>query len=83
MESRGVRIFLRVMTAFVLLFLYLPLVVIVIYAFNRSQGQSWPISGFTTHWFADAWHDGEVRAALAKRIMEKQSSHGGETRITR
>jgi putative spermidine/putrescine transport system permease protein len=68
MESRGVRIFLRVMTGFVLVFLYLPLVVIVIYAFNRSQGQSWPISGFTTHWFADAWHNGEVRAALATSL---------------
>ncbi|MFL5796407.1 MAG: ABC transporter permease [Actinomycetota bacterium] len=68
MESRGVRIFLRAMTAFVLVFLYLPLVVIVIYAFNRSQGQSWPISGVTTHWFGDAWHDPTVRAALATSL---------------
>jgi putative spermidine/putrescine transport system permease protein len=68
MESRGVRIFLRVMTAVVLAFLYLPLVVIVIYAFNKSQGQSWPISGLTTHWFADAWHDDTVRAALVTSL---------------
>src|SRR5690242_20610941 len=64
MESRGVRILLKAMTIFVLVFLYLPLVVVVIYAFNSSQGQSWPIAGFTTHWFADAWHNAEVRSAL-------------------
>ena len=51
-------------TAFVLLFLYLPLVVVVVYAFNKSQCQTWPISGFTTSWFGDAWHNSEVRAAL-------------------
>jgi putative spermidine/putrescine transport system permease protein len=63
-ESKAVRIALRIATGFVLLFLYLPLVIVVIYAFNASQGQSWPISGFTTHWFADAWHNGDVRNAL-------------------
>jgi putative spermidine/putrescine transport system permease protein len=67
-ESRGVRIFLRAMTIFVLTFLYLPLAVVVIYAFNKSQGQTWPIAGVTTHWFADAWHNHEVRAALATSL---------------
>src|SRR3954447_7897186 len=69
MESRGARIFVKAMTVFVLGFLYLPLLVVVVYAFNTSQGQSWPISGFTTHWFADAWRNEEVRAALRTSIL--------------
>jgi putative spermidine/putrescine transport system permease protein len=63
-ESRAVRILLRAATYLVLAFLYVPLAIVVIYAFNKSRGQSWPPSGFTTHWFSVAWHNGEVRSAL-------------------
>ena len=64
MESRAVRLLLKGATGFVLVFLYLPLVLVVVYAFNKSQGQTWPISGFTTSWFGEAWHNAEVRSAL-------------------
>jgi putative spermidine/putrescine transport system permease protein len=63
-ESRAVRILLRLATYLVLAFLYVPLGIVVIYAFNKSRGQSWPPSGFTAHWFSVAWHDREVRSAL-------------------
>ena len=45
----------------VVLFLWLPLLIILVYAFNTSNIQTWPIQGFTTHWFSVAWHDQEVR----------------------
>ncbi|MFN2545148.1 MAG: ABC transporter permease [Actinomycetota bacterium] len=64
MESRFVRALLRGGTLLVLAFLYLPLFIVVIYAFNPSQGQTWPIHGLTTHWFGDAWHNSAVRSAL-------------------
>ena len=35
-----------------------------VYAFNSSNVQSWPIPGFTTKWFSVAWHSQEVRDAL-------------------
>ena len=38
----------------VLTFLYLPLVILGIYAFNESRIQAWPPSGFTLHWFGEA-----------------------------
>jgi putative spermidine/putrescine transport system permease protein len=63
-ESRAARIVLRLATYLVLAFLYVPLGIIVIYAFNKSRGQSWPPSGFTVHWFSVVWHDREVRSAL-------------------
>ena len=28
-----------------------------VYAFNSSNIQSWPIPGFTTKWFSEAWND--------------------------
>ena len=40
MERRGTRIALVVWTALVILFLWLPLVLIMVYAFNKSNVQS-------------------------------------------
>jgi putative spermidine/putrescine transport system permease protein len=64
MESRGLRIALRVWVTLVLLFLFVPIALIVLYAFNKSNIESWPIPGLTGHWFSVAWHDSQVRAAL-------------------
>jgi putative spermidine/putrescine transport system permease protein len=64
LETRATRIALAAWTAAVLTFLWLPLVLICVYAFNRSNVQSWPIAGFTTKWFRVAWHADEVRQAL-------------------
>src|SRR6266700_8093985 len=64
MESRGLRAALRFWVTLVLLFLFVPIVLIVLYAFNSSNIESWPIAGFSLHWFSVAWHDGQVRGAF-------------------
>jgi putative spermidine/putrescine transport system permease protein len=64
MESRGARWALGGWTAFVVLFLWAPLALIMVYAFNKSNVQSWPIPGLTTHWFRVAWGAPEVRGAI-------------------
>src|SRR6516162_154564 len=64
MEPKALRVALRIWVALVLAFLFIPIVLIVLYAFNQSTIQSWPISHFTLHWFSLAWHDPEVRAAF-------------------
>jgi putative spermidine/putrescine transport system permease protein len=68
MESRTARILAALGTIGVLGFLYGPLVVIAIYAFNPSIGQSWPLPGLTTKWFGVAWRNGDVRQALLTSI---------------
>ena len=64
MESKGLRVGLRIWVALVLVFLFVPIAAIVLYAFNRSNIESWPISSFSLHWFSVAWHDSQVRSAL-------------------
>jgi len=64
MEPRGLRIALRVWVGIVLAFLFIPIALIVLYAFNRSNIDSWPIPSFTLHWFSVAWHDAQVRSAF-------------------
>ena len=64
MEPTGLRVALRIWVVLVLLALFTPIVLIVVYAFGPSVVQSWPLRGFTWHWFAVAWHDPAVRQAF-------------------
>ena len=64
MESSWLRAVLRVWVVLVLAFLFIPIVLIVLYAFNSSNIESWPIAGFSLHWFGVAWHDSQVRSAF-------------------
>jgi len=58
------RLALRIWVALVLAFLFVPILIIMLYAFNTSTIQSWPIPGFTFKWFPETWNDPEVREAL-------------------
>jgi putative spermidine/putrescine transport system permease protein len=62
--SNGTRWLLRVGTAITLAFIYVPLIVIAIYAFNESRAQAWPIEGLTLRWFERAIDNPGVRDAL-------------------
>jgi putative spermidine/putrescine transport system permease protein len=68
-EPRGVRILLRLATAAVLAFLYLPLVVLGIYAFNPSRLQVWPPTGFTLAWFGEALANTALIAAVVNSLL--------------
>ncbi len=68
-ESRWTRLGLRMATWLVLGFLYLPLIILIIYAFNPSRLQAWPPSGFTLHWFAEAAGNAEIREALLNSVL--------------
>jgi len=62
--SRGARWMLRVGTAVTLAFLYVPIAVILLYAFNSRRTLKWPIPGLTFEWFDKAFHNPGVRDAL-------------------
>ncbi|HEY7659132.1 MAG TPA: ABC transporter permease [Actinomycetota bacterium] len=69
METRGARILIKAGTVFTLVFLYVPIAIVVLYAFNDSIGQAWPIEDFTLKWFGIAWRDPNVREALAHSLQ--------------
>ncbi len=64
METRSARMMLGAFTALVLAFLWIPIVIICLYAFNSSNVQSWPIAGLSFKWFSPAIHDPDMQAAL-------------------
>jgi len=63
-EPRSVRLGMAVVTGLVLLFLYVPLLVIMLYAFNPARSQAWPLPGLSTRWFTATWNNADVRTAL-------------------
>jgi putative spermidine/putrescine transport system permease protein len=62
------RIFLRLWVVLVLLFLFFPLLLILLYAFNTSNIQSWPIRGLSTRWFEPTWNNPDIRTALGLSV---------------
>ncbi|HYI74015.1 MAG TPA: ABC transporter permease [Gaiellaceae bacterium] len=68
-ESRLARIFLRLGAFATLAFIYLPLVIIGLYAFNKNVTQAWPIEKYSTRWFSVAFEDPAVRDALKNSLL--------------
>jgi putative spermidine/putrescine transport system permease protein len=62
-ETRTTRWSLGLWTVLVVLFLWIPLVIICVYAFNKSNVEGWPITQFSTKWFDQTWHS-DARPAL-------------------
>ena len=62
--SGSSRWLLRLGTAVTLLFLYVPLIVVALYAFNSTRVQKWPPAGLTLDWFSKAFDNQGVRDAL-------------------
>src|SRR5437660_1532250 len=64
MSETLTRFALRAWVALVLLFLFIPIVVIFLYAFNSSKIEAWPIEGFSMRWINVTLSDAEVVSAI-------------------
>jgi putative spermidine/putrescine transport system permease protein len=53
----------------ILAFLFIPIIIIMLYAFSASNVQAWPIQGLSLKWFAQTWNDEEVRQALLLSVQ--------------
>jgi putative spermidine/putrescine transport system permease protein len=59
---------LRAATILVLVFIYVPLTLVVVYAFNASGTSAWPPAGFTLQWFFEALDNTGLRDAFLTSI---------------
>jgi putative spermidine/putrescine transport system permease protein len=62
--SPATKLALRIATGVTLAFIYIPLAIIVLYAFNSRRTLTWPIPGLTLKWFERALDNPGVRDAL-------------------
>jgi spermidine/putrescine transport system permease protein len=68
---------LRGYFALVVLFLYAPILVLLVFSFNNSDLPSFPLSGFTLRWYRDFFANGALRGALGtSAIVAALSSVG-------
>jgi putative spermidine/putrescine transport system permease protein len=67
--GRGARVGLRLATALVLGFIYLPLTIVVLYAFNPSGTNAWPPSGVTLKWFGEALVNTGLQQAFLTSLL--------------
>jgi spermidine/putrescine transport system permease protein len=63
LSRNGARI-LRVFFALVVVFLYAPIVILLIFSFNNSDVPAFPLSGFTLHWYYQFLTNSDLRTAL-------------------
>jgi len=68
-EGPWTRLGLWVWSALILMFLFVPILLIFFYAFNSSNIESWPIPGLTLKWFTATWNDENVRTALGLSLQ--------------
>jgi putative spermidine/putrescine transport system permease protein len=66
--SRSSQNLLRLGVGITLAFIYIPLTVIAIYAFNSSTVLEWPPPGLTLDWFSKAFHNQGARDALVTSL---------------
>ncbi len=59
-----------------LAFIYFPLAIIALYAFNSSRIQRWPIDGLSFKWIDAAWHNPGARDAIWMSVKVALMSTG-------
>jgi spermidine/putrescine transport system permease protein len=67
--SRNGRRLMRVFFALVVLFLYAPIVILLIFSFNNAAVPAFPLSGFTLRWYHEFLHNGSMRGALETSVL--------------
>jgi len=62
---------LRSFFALVVVFLYAPIAILVLFSFNDSQLPSFPLSGFTLHWYHQFLVNPDLRSALERPAEDR------------
>jgi spermidine/putrescine transport system permease protein len=68
---------LRAFFALVVLFLYAPIVILLIFSFNKSAIPTFPLSGFTFHWYREFLSNSDLRNALETSAIVATFSSAG------
>ena len=76
LSKNGARL-LRAFFVLVVVFLYAPIVILLIFSFNDSELPTFPLSGFTLHWYHQFLTNPELKGALGtSAIIAALSSIG-------
>ncbi|MBN1298115.1 MAG: ABC transporter permease [Actinobacteria bacterium] len=62
-------VFLAIYTALFFVYMFAPLVIIFIFAFNKGQGYYFPLQGFTLNWFNEFFSDNMALKAIKNSLL--------------
>lgn len=65
---------LRAYTIIYLIFLYAPIALLPLFAFNESSVIAFPLSGFSSKWFSAMWNDTQLLRALQNSLIVSGST---------
>jgi spermidine/putrescine transport system permease protein len=63
-RGRLVRGALTGWAVFIYFFLFAPIILLVLFSFNANQYGTLPVTGWTTHWYRDAFNDPQIQDAV-------------------
>ncbi len=66
--GRAARTVLTIAAALILLFIYVPIVLIAVYSFNSGTTPAWPPVGLTLHWWSEAIRNTGLQQAFLTSI---------------
>jgi spermidine/putrescine transport system permease protein len=67
-HARLVRILLGTWAALVYVFLFAPIVLLVLFSFNANRYGTFPFTGWTTHWYGQVFGDYQIKDALTTTL---------------
>lgn len=67
--SRTAKIALGAIVTLIVAFTYVPLLMVVVNAFNAARIPSWPVAEFSTHWWEAAFTSQAVRQAVLNSVL--------------
>jgi spermidine/putrescine transport system permease protein len=66
--ARQTRAILAILAGAILVFLYLPIVFLILFSFEKAASPGFPITGLTTHWYEVMLSDSLIHQALLNSI---------------
>ncbi len=66
--------FLTIYTGIFFLYIFVPIILIFIFAWNSGEGYSFPLEGFTWKWFAELFRDQLAKKAIGNSVIIAFSS---------
>jgi len=67
-------VFLIIYTTLFFLYIFVPIIIIFIFAWNSGEGYSFPLEGFTWRWFAEMFSDQMAKRAIGNSVIIALSS---------
>jgi ABC-type spermidine/putrescine transport system permease subunit II len=65
---------LKIYTTIFFLYIFTPLILIFIFAFNSGEGYAFPLQGFTLNWFTEFFQDSSAQRSIGNSVIIALSS---------